>query len=87
MELVDVASLSLWQIHHGAMSANLLVKVAKHVTEVVMFMHTSGMIHRDIKPVSILVTPEERYKLVDFGLDRTEGSISATQAGRMILWL
>ena len=31
-------------------------------------MHQSGKLHRDIKPPNVLVTPEGRVVLLDFGL-------------------
>lgn len=35
------------------------------------FLHSSGIMHRDVKPANILVDSECRIKLCDFGLSRT----------------
>jgi tRNA A-37 threonylcarbamoyl transferase component Bud32/TolB-like protein len=38
------------------------------IVEAVAYAHHQGILHRDLKPGNILVTPEGRVKLVDFGL-------------------
>ncbi len=47
--------------------------------------HEKGVIHRDLKPDNIRITPEGQPKLMDFGLAKTmEGSVALTKAGAMV---
>jgi len=36
-------------------------------------LHWEGVLHRDVKPFNMLVTPEDTLKLIDFGLSRVRG--------------
>ena len=49
------------------------VEVARQVCDALEFAHRSGITHRDIKPENILLTPDGRAKIIDFGLARSEG--------------
>ncbi len=84
MELVKGKALTAWQLKNGAMSAQYVLRIAIQVAEALNAIHAAGMIHRDIKLGNILVTPEGKCKLVDFGLARMESSSSITQTGIMM---
>jgi serine/threonine kinase PknH len=46
--------------------------------------HAEGLIHRDVKPQNIIVTPADFVYLVDFGIAQTKGDPRLTTAGIQI---
>jgi cyclin-dependent kinase 9 len=42
----------------------------KHILEGLYKIHSSGILHRDMKTANILISPEGVLKLADFGLSR-----------------
>lgn len=44
------------------------VAYVRQCAEALDYAHTRGVIHRDVKPANIMLTPEKQVKLVDFGI-------------------
>lgn len=59
--------------------AEVSVLVAK-IAEAMQAAHTAGVIHRDLKPQNVLITPDDQPKVTDFGLARIldESAVSDT---------
>lgn len=62
------------------------VGMCVQVAEALGYAHSRGITHRDIKPSNIILTPDNRIKLTDFGIARIEDPDAAqqTQAGDIL---
>lgn len=73
MELVDATSLEGIIAKEGALDETKVLQIAHDVTKGLKAAHEEDLIHRDIKPGNMLVTPDGTSKLVDFGLAVQQG--------------
>ncbi|MDF5758371.1 protein kinase [Spongiactinospora sp. TRM90649] len=82
MEYVDGPSLQQHVAESGPMSPAAVAEVGLQVLSALSAVHAAGALHRDIKPDNLLLRPDERVILCDFGiaaLSRTD-PITATGA-------
>jgi len=68
MDFVEGESLAERIEREGAQPETRVLAWAGQLFDALIYCHKQGLIHRDIKPQNIIVTPEDRAVLVDFGL-------------------
>lgn len=70
MELVDGPSLSEAIRHGGPMEPARVAAIGGQIAEALAYAHRNGVVHRDVKPGNILLAPDDRALLTDFGIAR-----------------
>ncbi|MGW2426592.1 protein kinase domain-containing protein [Streptomyces sp. NPDC001709] len=90
MEYVEGASLSAVlreEIEkHEAMPCDRALRITADVLAALAASHEQGLVHRDIKPGNVMVTPRGVVKVMDFGIARAlqSGVTSITQTGAVV---
>lgn len=60
------------------------VDIIRQIAAALDAAHAQGLIHRDVKPQNIIVTPEDFAYLVDFGIAEAKGDTHLTMAGYQV---
>ena len=82
---LDFTALAV-QARHTSTMESAYIESLRHtlpqLASALQSLHSAGLVHRDVKPSNILVTPSGRLVLLDFGLVRaTADDVTWTQAG------
>ena len=62
------------RIANGPLKLDEALTIALQIAEAVAAAHEHNVIHRDLKPGNIKITPEDKVKVLDFGLAKAIGS-------------
>jgi serine/threonine-protein kinase len=85
MEYVEGRSLREAIQADGPLYPNLAADLASDIAGALGFAHRNGVVHRDVKPGNILITPQGQVKVTDFGIARAAGtSEGLTQTGSVM---
>src|SRR5215467_8857359 len=83
MEFLDGRTLKELLIRNGPTPIPIAIDYARQILGALSFAHRHGIVHRDIKPHNIIVRPDGRLKVTDFGIARS-GASQMTEAGSIV---
>lgn len=84
MEYVDGPDLAVRVRDRGPLDATAAARVGREIADALAVAHRRGILHRDVKPPNILLAPDGRARLTDFGSARLAGLTTLTQTGGLV---
>src|SRR5712691_447254 len=84
MEYIQGKTLALVIREDGPLLPERAVEIADAVAAGLAFAHRAGIVHRDIKPGNIMITPGGEVKVMDFGIARATAGESLTQTATVL---
>ncbi|MFO7565585.1 MAG: serine/threonine-protein kinase [Enhygromyxa sp.] len=84
MEYVDGQSLKELISRHSTLPIERVRSYLRDICEGLAAAHAEGVVHRDLKPGNVIVTPDQRVKIIDFGLARIADLEGMTATGMLL---
>ncbi len=81
MEYVAGPDLSVRIADGGPLSPDGAIRLGRDIAAALGAAHARGILHRDVKPQNVLLDPDGRYRLTDFGSARLDGQLGVTTTG------
>lgn len=70
MEFIRGTTLQQWLSRNNDYSIESLGPILLQLATAIEFIHSKNIIHQDIKPSNVLITPNNELKVMDFGISR-----------------
>lgn len=83
MEFVEGEPLSKFTARDRLLPLKKTIELIRESAEALDFAHHNGIVHRDVKPANIMLTPNGQAKVMDFGIAKLPSS-TLTQTGSIL---
>ena len=84
MEFVDGESLSTVLAATPIPPLTTTLSILSQTADALHAAHSAGIVHRDVKPGNIMITPAGVIKVTDFGIARATGAVAVTAVGQVL---
>ena len=84
MELVPGEALSAIIERERVLNTDRVLDIVAQTAMALQAAHAAGLVHRDIKPGNLLITPDGRVKITDFGIARIADQVPLTATGQVM---
>jgi len=84
MEFVPGITLKTYIHQRGRLTTEEAIPLMVQACAGIGYAHRAGLVHCDIKPQNILVTPDKRVKVMDFGIARAFASIPSDERSAVV---
>ena len=84
IEYVPGTDLKAMIKHHGIFTVDEASPLVVQACAGIGYAHRAGLVHCDVKPHNMLVTPDQRLKVTDFGIARALASIHPEERNEVV---
>src|SRR5918911_2706626 len=84
MQLLGTRTLADVLAEEGPLAPDVAARIGLDLLDALVAAHGAGVLHRDVKPANVLLTPSGRAVLTDFGIATVEGDPTLTSHGMLM---
>jgi eukaryotic-like serine/threonine-protein kinase len=72
------------ELRYGPLPSERVAEIGTALSDALGYVHSQGLVHRDVKPANVLISADGRVHLADFGIARMVDASHVTSAGEVV---
>ena len=84
MEHIEGTNLKTMLLREGELSISQSIQLMIQIGTGIGYAHRAGLVHCDLKPQNILVSPDGRVKITDFGISQALASLTSEEPSEIV---